>query len=135
MSALCMNRGIGMQILFAESRSLVFQVTDAGADYSTETYEVWLNGIYRFTSCKTVETIYNLEPDTLYGIQLRRGGVCSEEAAVCTKKEFAVLNVKDFGARGDGVSDETAYIQAAILTCPPGSRVRIPAGVDRKSVV
>ena len=47
MSALCMNRGIGMQILFAESRSLVFQVTDAGADYSTETYEVWLNGIYR----------------------------------------------------------------------------------------
>ncbi len=131
MSALCMNRGIGMQILFAESRSLVFQVTDAGADYSTETYEVWLNGIYRFTSCKTVETIYNLEPDTLYGIQLRRGGVCSEEAAVCTKKEFAVLNVKDFGARGDGVSDETAYIQAAILTCPPGSRVRIPAGVFR----
>ncbi len=131
MTVLGVNSGTGMRILFVEARSLVFQVTDEKADYETETYEVRVNGTYCFTSCKTVETIYGLEPDTLYRILIMRGGLCSGEAEVCTKKEFAVLNVRDFGAKGDGVTDDTLFIQAALLTCPPESRVLIPAGTFR----
>lgn len=125
------NSGTGIRILFAEARSLVFQVTDAEGDYETEAYEVRVNGAHRFTSCKTIETIYDLKPDTLYRIGIMRGGSCSGEARICTKKEFVVLNVRDFGARGDGVTDDTLSIQAAILTCPPESRVLIPAGTFR----
>ncbi|MEI3186708.1 MAG: glycosyl hydrolase family 28-related protein [Lachnospiraceae bacterium] len=38
------------------------------------------------------------------------------------------LNVRDFGAKGDGVQDDTLFIQAAIMACPEKSRVLIPAG-------
>lgn len=48
-----------------------------------------------------------------------------------TLHEAFTLDVRDFGARGDGTQDDTAAIQAAILACPPQSRVLLPAGVWR----
>lgn len=37
-----------------------------------------------------------------------------------------VLNVRDFGAKGDGTTDDTAAIQAAIASARPGSTVYFP---------
>mgnify|MGYP002226078704 CR=1 FL=1 len=45
-----------------------------------------------------------------------------------TDYEFVTLNVRDFGAKGDGESDDTLFIQAAVMACPKQSRVLIPAG-------
>lgn len=42
--------------------------------------------------------------------------------------ERAVLNVRGFGARGNGIADDTAAIQAAINAAPNGSAVMIPNG-------
>lgn len=39
-----------------------------------------------------------------------------------------VVNVKDHGAAGDGVADDTAEIQAAINTSPAGSTIYFPPG-------
>jgi len=39
-----------------------------------------------------------------------------------------VLNVKDYGAVGNGTTDDTAAIQAAITACPTDGRVFIPRG-------
>jgi hypothetical protein len=39
-----------------------------------------------------------------------------------------VVNVKDFGAKGDGAADDTAAIQAAIDASGPGSCVYFPTG-------
>lgn len=48
---------------------------------------------------------------------------------------LAWFNVKDkqYGAKGDGTSDDTAAIQAAIDACPAGGIVYIPQGVYRLS--
>lgn len=125
------NNRLQFQVLYVTARSLVIQMLDPEADYETEGYHVYLNGVKRLTSSKTIETIYDLEPDTSYQIKVERGEDCSEEITVATKYEFVTLNVRDFGARGDGVTDDTLAIQAAILTCPPESRVLIPEGTFR----
>lgn len=43
------------------------------------------------------------------------------------------LNVKDFGAQGDNVTDDTAAIQAALAACPMGGIVYLPTGAYRTS--
>lgn len=43
------------------------------------------------------------------------------------------LNVRDYGAVGDNVTDDTAAIQAALAACPMGGIVYLPAGAYRTS--
>ncbi|MET8826516.1 glycosyl hydrolase family 28-related protein [Streptomyces sp. NPDC004610] len=43
------------------------------------------------------------------------------------------LNVRDFGAAGDNVTDDTAAIQAALAACPMGGIVYLPVGAYRTS--
>lgn len=40
----------------------------------------------------------------------------------------AWFNVKDFGAQGNGSTDDTSAIQSAVSACPAGGRVYFPAG-------
>lgn len=118
------------QLLFKTSRSLVFELVDEQADYYTEEYQILINGEEYLSTNKTITTLNGLKPDTEYRIGIRR----NEEAFdmdVKTDTEFVTLNVKDFGAAGDGKTDDTAFIQAAIMTAPKNSRVYIPKGVYR----
>ena len=54
-----------------------------------------------------------------------------EAAAITfrTDSESFTLNVRAFGAKGDGETDDTLAIQTAINACPPNGRVLIPKGV------
>ncbi len=47
----------------------------------------------------------------------------SVEANIVFPADAGVLNVKDFGAKGDGVTDDTAAIQAALNAFPNGRRI------------
>ena len=53
------------------------------------------------------------------------------KSSFTTDSEFVTLDVRDFGAKGDGIQDDTLFIQAAIMACPEKSRVLIPAGTYR----
>ena len=64
----------------------------------------------------------------MYTVEVREGEKTAAQAVFTTDYEFVTLNVKDFGAKGDGVSNDTHYIQAAIMACPKDSRVLIPEG-------
>lgn len=115
-------------ILFVTSRKLTIEVEDFGIWTTKEPYTVYVNGEERLKSQRAVLTVNGLIPDTTYEIQIKTAKDASETVEVHTNYEFVTLNVKRFNAIGDGVHDDTAAIQAAIMSCPKDGRVYIPAG-------
>ncbi len=88
-----------------------------------------LNGELLKEADRMVVSFYQLKPDTEYELELvEQTGKCLDRVTICTKHEFVTLNVRDFGAKGDGISNDTLYIQAAMQACPKDGRVLIPKG-------
>ena len=116
-----------MRLLYASSRSSAVLVDPSG-DYNTAPYHVILNGRDVGERDRTVLSLFNLLPDAEYALEARRGGECVGAVTFRTAGESFTLDVRRFGAVGDGVHDDTAAIQAAILCCPPDGRVRVGAG-------
>ncbi len=122
------------KIIFKTSRKITIELINQGI-YNTNEYEVYINEKLVSTSNKIVYTIDGLLPDTDYGVYIKRNDKESEIVNVKTDYEFVTLNVKQFGARGDGLSDDTLSIQAAINCCPENSRVYIPKGIYKVSCI
>lgn len=119
-----------LSVIFQTARCAAFLIEDGSVFEAEGEYEVFLNGKPEKQTRRTIFSLYDLKPDTAYEAAVERNG----ERASCsfrTDYEFVTLNVKDFGAKGDGESDDTLFIQAAIMACPRDSRVRIPKGVYR----
>lgn len=115
--------------IFLSPSSVSFELDSKSCYYAPEPYEVYLNGERVRTEERNLVSLYGLKPDTEYRIKLK--GSCSsweEEAVFRTEGICATLNVRDFYALGDGGHDDTPAIQAAILSCPKGGRVLVPAG-------
>lgn len=116
------------QLLFKTSRQVVIELINEGI-YETEEYEIYLNDTLLEKSDKIIHTIYNLKPATSYDLYISKGDKKSDRISFSTEKEYVTLNVKSFGAKGDGVQNDTLFIQTAINACPMGSRVLIPVGI------
>ncbi|GJM56002.1 hypothetical protein ATOP_16570 [Granulimonas faecalis] len=58
---------------------------------------------------------------------------CARAAVVETPPESVRLDIRDFGAAGDGRRDDTGSIQAAVARCAEGGTVEVPAGRYRVS--
>ncbi len=119
-----------IKVLLTDSRNATFELPNAGLYHTEKSYSIYLNGEFYSESDKVVESLYGLTPDTFYKLYILTDGVCTM-AEFRTKEEFVTLNVKDFGALGDGVHDDTLAIQAAISCCPADSRIFIPDGKYR----
>lgn len=112
--------------LFISATSACFELDNTNPYYSPEKYQVKVNGRTEDKVWDSnVFSLFNLAPDTEYVI-----GTTLDDFAltVRTDKESGTVNVKELGAKGDGKSDDTYYVQMAIDSCPKGGRVIVPEG-------
>lgn len=117
------------------SRNAVFELTESGKFYTKQEYELYINGEKYCDSNKVVTSVYGLKPDTDYEVMAVYDGKEIGPVKFKTAYEYVTLNVREFGAYGDGEHDDTNAIQCAIMACPKDSRVLVPAGVYKISSI
>lgn len=109
--------------LFVSSVSACFELKNKHPYYSEQSYEVKLNGKPYGKFSTNVFSLFNLNPDTQYEVEAMGCKLCFK-----TLSESAVIDVKSLGAKADGKSDDTYYVQMAIDSCPENGRVVLTEG-------
>lgn len=117
-----------MEILCITSRSCGVLLDPEGLYEARQKHALFLNGRPLGEERRSVASLFDLEPDANYTLESVTEGGDRQALTFHTKQETCTLNVRDFGAKGDGKTEDTAMLQAAILCCPDGGRVLIPAG-------
>lgn len=117
-----------MRELCVTSRSCSVLLDPEGMYESREKHELYLNGERLGEEYRSVTSLFDLEPDTEYTLESVADSGEKESLSFRTKKETCSLDVRDFGAKGDGQAEDTAFLQAAIWCCPDNGRVLIPPG-------
>lgn len=111
-------------LLTVTAVSACFELDNQEPYYAPMPFDVTLGGESVLTGVKTnVFSLFDLTPATAYEVAV--GG---DAITFRTLSETGCLNVRDFGAKGDGVSDDTVAIQSAVNVCPAGGRVLVPEG-------
>ena len=114
-------------IIYKTARSITVEL-DNNDIYTTNEFSVSLDGKIIYENIKTnVFSVFNLEQDTKYNLEVFDSN-SKASLEIVTEKETVTLNVKKFGAKGDGKSLDTNFIQGAIMACPDGGRVYFPKG-------
>lgn len=112
-----------MKIIALTSRSVTLELENSKAFYATEEYTIYLNGQGIKSCLLNVFSLFSLEPETTYTVS-----VSGQEISFKTLGENAFFSVKSFGAKGDGVSDDTKAFYAAIGSLPCGGTLYVPQG-------
>jgi polygalacturonase len=112
-------------VIFKTSRSLTIELDNKAIYYAPKPYDVFVNGELTKSQVTTnVVSLYGLKSSTHYTITI--DGFSLD---VLTDFESGSVNVKDFGAVGDGIHDDTMAIQTAMMSCPKDGVVHIPEGI------
>ena len=110
------------------NRSVTIELVSETIFKQENPFDVLINGKKVLSSDRNVVSVTGLLPDTGYVIGVDDGASVTEKEFT-TRHESVLLDVKAFGAKGDGVSVDTAAIQAAIACCPKDGTVYLPKGV------
>ena len=117
-----------MRELFVSARSCTVLLDPEGAYEAREARTLTLNGAAAGEERRSVASLFDLTPDTAYTLESRTESGETETLTFRTRKETCRLDVRDFGAKGDGERDDTSALQAAIMACPAGGTVTVPEG-------
>ncbi len=113
-----------INVLYAGSVSACFELENNSPYYPGAEYTVSLNGEEMFSAKTNVFSLFSLKPSTEYTVSVSG----QEPVSFTTAAETAAVNVKDFGAVGDGVHDDTVSVQTAVNCLPKGGRLYFPEG-------
>lgn len=116
-----------IRTLLVSPVSACFELQNDAPYYAPEEYTLWLDGEEKFRGNTNVFSLFSLLPGKTYRLKVRLGEA-EEEISFTTKTVSAGVNVKNFGALGDGVTDDTAAIQTAIHCLPENGLLHFPAG-------
>ena len=116
-----------MNILFSGVCSACFELENDAPYYAPKAFSVLLNDREQYVCESNVFSLFGLEPDTDYLVRVRGEGL-DESLSFRTRAESCAIDVRAFGAAGDGEHDDTAAIQAAISALPKNGRLVFPAG-------
>ena len=117
-----------IRILYCSSSSACLELKNKNPYYAPAPYTVLVDGKEAFRSETNVFSLYDLRPDTEYTVVVRPDSGEEQTVLIRTKSETCCVSVKDFGAVGDGVHEDTGALQAAINFLPDGGRLLFPAG-------
>ena len=109
------------------ARSATFEICNGYAWRAPDAHQLYLDGQAVGDAAHNVFTLHELHPDTEHELTVRYAGEhCGLRFRTATQR--CSIDIRAFGAVGDGVTDDTAFIQAAISACPAGGVVEFPAG-------
>ena len=100
------------------NRAITIERTNTDIYKTQKETDVYVNGEKVLTTDRNVFTLADLEPDQDVTVKID-----DVSHTFHTRKETVKLNVKDFGAKADGKTDDTNAIQAAIMNCPKDGSV------------
>ena len=115
-----------LNTLLITSSSACFEWKNDLPYYAEKEYTVFLDGNKVLTSNNNVFSLFGLDSDTEYTISF---SISDFQLTFKTTKDTCTINVKDFGAIGDGFSDDTIAIQTAINCLPIGAKLYFPRGI------
>jgi len=126
-----------LKLLNASKRRAVFEIENNFAYFLDKEYQILLDGVTLKNINTNVFHVENLIPASKYKIQLKNidDNTILTEIIFETEWEYVRLNIKKFGATGDGEKDDTLAIQAAIMACPENSTVYFPKGIYKVKTI
>ncbi|AEH50492.1 glycoside hydrolase family 28 protein [Pseudothermotoga thermarum] len=116
------------RILSVTSRTATIELVSDYCYFLPFECEIFANGKSYGKINRNVFTIHNLEPDQEYILLLKKDEEKLADLTFRTEPESFVVDVRDFGAKGDGKTLDTFAVQAAIMSCPEGGTVVFPPG-------
>lgn len=114
-------------VIWRNARAAIIELNDGGFFETDSTWDIEVNGEKAGTTERIETFISDLTPGIRNVVKFTHDRE-TVEVGVTTPDETATINVRDCGAKGDGKHDDTVNIQAAIMACPKGGRVLVPAG-------
>ena len=114
-------------VIFKSCASVSVEIENNLPYFTGFKYDVYLDGKIALKDVETnVFSIYDLKADTTYELTFSSSEI--EPVSFTTLHLEYYINVKDFKAKGDGVTNDTLPIQAAIFACGKDGMVVVPKG-------
>ncbi len=113
--------------LLVTEDSLVLELRSGQPWRSEPAHALSLDGVALAGRHENLLVLRELEPDRGYRLAIGEGAQ-RVELELRTEPRRVQVDVREFGAVGDGVHDDTGALQAAIAACPGNGRVVVPAG-------
>ena len=117
-----------IKLLYTGASSACFELENTSPYASPEGYELFLNGERLRRGDTNVFSLFGLKRETAYDLSVRFCGGAEERLHFSTGGEACAVDVRGFGAVGDGLTDDTSAIRTAVEVLPAGGRLYFPAG-------